>query len=179
MSTPLERLPARAGRGLVNVIVDTPKGSCQKFKYDQDAQCFALSRILPAGAFFPYDFGSIPRTLAEDGDALDVMVIADAASFVGCLVTARLIGTIQAKQTEKGKTIRNDRLLAVPVTKVNPPEFSHVRELPRRRVEEIEHFLRSYNQAHGRRFEATGLGGPQRARETLAVAERRYRRDSR
>ncbi len=176
MSSPLERLPAKAQRGLVNVVVDTPKGSCQKYKFEEDAQVFALTRILPAGMFFPYDFGSIPQTLAEDGDALDVMVISPASSFVGCLITVKLIGTIRARQTEKGRAVRNDRLLGVPVTKVNPAEYAHVRDLPRGRIEEIEHFLVSYNQAQGRRFVTTGLGGPDRALATLADAQKRYER---
>jgi inorganic pyrophosphatase len=176
MSSLLERLPAKAQRGLVNVIVDTPKGSCHKFKYEEDTQVFALTRILPAGMFFPYDFGSIPRTLAQDGDALDVMIIGDAATFLGCLITVRLIGTIRARQTEKGRTVRNDRLLGVPVTKVNKAVFLHVRELPRGRVEEIEHFLVSYNHAQGKRFVTTGLGGPERALAALADAQARYER---
>jgi inorganic pyrophosphatase len=72
MGSPLQSLPSRAKGGLVDIIVDTPKGSRNKFKYDEEAQCFRLGRILPAGACFPCDFGSIPKTLAEDGDALDV-----------------------------------------------------------------------------------------------------------
>ena len=83
MSGPLDRLDSRAESGLVNIIIDTPKGSRNKFKYDEKTQCFRLSRILPAGASFPYDFGSIPMTCAEDGDALDVLVISEVPSFAG------------------------------------------------------------------------------------------------
>ena len=70
-------LPVRTGAGLVNVIIDMPKGSRNKFKFDEHAECFRLSRILPVGASFSHDFGSIPGTLAEDGDPLDVVVIAE------------------------------------------------------------------------------------------------------
>ena len=170
----LDRLPSRTGKGLVNIVVDTPKGSRNKFKWDDKAQCFRLGRILPAGASFPYDFGSIPRTLAEDGDALDVLLIAEAPCFVGCLVTGKLIGALCAKQTEKGKTIRNDRLLAVPVTKANPAPISDIRELPAVRLEEIEHFFVSYNRAHGRRYEPIGRVGAKKAERSLAAAERLY-----
>jgi inorganic pyrophosphatase len=174
MSPLLYRLPARTGKGLVNIVIDTPKGSRNKFKWDDKAQCFRLGRILPAGASFPYDFGSIPQTLAEDGDALDVMLIAESPCFVGCLVTARLIGGFSAKQTEKGKTIRNDRLLAVPVTKVNPAPITDIAELAPGRLDEIEHFFVSYNRAHGRRYQPVGRIGPKRAQRALAAAERLY-----
>src|SRR5689334_25214782 len=90
---------------LVNVIIDTPRGSRNKFKFDEKLGCFKLARILPAGFAFPYDFGSIPQTRAEDGDALDVMVLGEEPSFAGCLITVRLIGVISGRQTEKGKTI--------------------------------------------------------------------------
>jgi len=74
-------LSSRTACGLVNIIIDTPKGSRNKFKYDAEAKCFRLSRILPAGASFPHDFGCIPQTLAEDGDALDVLVLSEAPGF--------------------------------------------------------------------------------------------------
>jgi inorganic pyrophosphatase len=172
----LDRLPSRAGKGLVNIIVDTPKGSRNKFKWDDKARCFRLGRILPAGTAFPYDFGSIPRTLAEDGDALDVLLIAEAPCFVGCLVTGKLIGAMCAKQTEKGKTIRNDRLLAVPVTKANPAPITDLRQLHAAQLDEIEHFFVSYNRAHGRRYEPIGRIGAKKAERALAAAERLYSR---
>lgn len=176
MSGFLDRLSPTAESGLVNIIIDTPKGSRNKFKYDEKTQCFRLSRILPAGACFPYDFGSIPMTLAEDGDALDVLVISDTPSFTGCLITGKLIGTISGKQTEKKKTIRNDRLLAVPVTPVNPALFEHMDDLPDAWVTEIEHFFVSYNQVQGREYKPIKHGGPEEAEEALTAAKRRYTR---
>ena len=174
MNNLLESLPARAQDGLVNIVVDTPKGSRNKFKYDSAAKCFRLSRILPAGAIFPYDFGSIPKTLAEDGDALDVLVISDAASFTGCLLAGKLIGVISAKQTEKGETIRNDRLLAVPVTPANQPLYAAIGDLPESALDELEHFFRSYNAAHGRVYNIIDRGGPVAAEQALARAERSW-----
>jgi inorganic pyrophosphatase len=176
MSEALNRLPSTAGSGLVNIIIDTPKGSRNKFKYDEKTRCFRLSRILPVGACFPYDFGSIPMTLGEDGDALDVLVISDTPSFTGCLIAGKLIGTISGEQTEKKKTIRNDRLLAVPVTPVNPALFTHIDDLPEVWVTEIEHFFVSYNQAQGREYKPIKNGGPKEAEAALATAKRRYAR---
>jgi len=174
MNNLLGSLPARAHDGLVNIVVDTPKGSRNKFKYDSEAECFRLSRILPAGTSFPYDFGSIPKTLGEDGDALDVLVISDAASFTGCLLSGKLIGVISAEQTENGNTIRNDRLLAVPVTPANHPVYGAIDDLPKYWVDELEHFFRSYNAAQGRIYNTIGRGGPGAAEKALAQAERNY-----
>ena len=176
MSGPLDRLDSRAEAGLVNIIIDTPKGSRNKFKYDEKTQCFRLSRILPAGASFPYDFGSIPMTCAEDGDALDVLVISEVPSFPGCLITGKLIGTISGEQTEKEKTIRNDRLLAVPVTPVNPALFAHIDDLPDGWLREIEHFFVSYNQAEGRQYKPIRHSGPEEAEAALTAARRHYTR---
>jgi inorganic pyrophosphatase len=174
MTQVLARLPSRAKNGLVNVIVDTPKGSRNKFKFAQDARCFTLSRILPRGASFPYDFGSIPNTMCEDGDALDVVLLYDEPSFVGCLVVAKLIGGIAGQQTEHGATIDNDRLLAVPVTSVNPARFEHIAEVSEDVLRELEHFFVSYNEAQGRIFTPTARLDPAQADARLVDAERRY-----
>jgi inorganic pyrophosphatase len=103
-----------------------------------------------------------------------VLVVYSEASFVGCLLKAKVIGAFRAEQTEQGKTIRNDRLLAVPVTKVNPAEFSNIDELSSVSVSEIEHFFVSYNKAHGREFRPTGRVGPQEADRIVAAAIQRY-----
>lgn len=84
----------------LNVIVDTPKGNRNKFEYDEKSELFKLSGLLPVEASFPYDFGFVPSTRAEDGDPLDVLLLMDDPAFVGCLVPARLLGVIEAEQTE-------------------------------------------------------------------------------
>jgi inorganic pyrophosphatase len=159
---------------LTNVVIDTPRGSRNKFKYDEKLHCFRLSRILPAGYSFPYDFGSIPGTRADDGDAVDVLVLLDSPSFCGCLVTVRLMGIIAAHQTEKRKTIRNDRLLAVPQTPVNRPAIRHIADLESDRLAEIEHFFGGYNLAQGRSFKPYGRFGPKKAEAFLDAAIARY-----
>ena len=108
------KLPAidRAS-GDLNIIIDTPKGSRNKFSWDEKRQLFELSGMLPTGAVFPYDFGFIPNTRGGDGDPLDVLVLMDEPAFAGCLVRSRLLCVIEAEQTEKGETERNDRLIAV------------------------------------------------------------------
>ncbi len=146
----------------VSVIVDTPKGSRNKYKYDEKLGVYKLEHVLPVGACFPYNFGFIPGTLAEDGDPLDVLVLMDDAAFVGCLVRSRLIGVIHAKQ-EKKRSFRNDRLIAVAAESHDHHDVRSLDEIGDNLIREIEHFFVSYNTMRGRRFEPTGRAGPARA----------------
>jgi inorganic pyrophosphatase len=165
-------LPARGPGGLVHMVVDTPKDSSNKYKYDAESGLFKLSRILPAGLHFPCDFGAIPGTLAADGDALDVALFAEHPTFPGCLVTVRLIGVVEAEQTEKGRTIRNDRLIAVPETPVNKAQVRRLRDLPKGFIEQVEQFFVGYNRAHGRQFKPLARRGKESAEHVLNAAIR-------
>jgi inorganic pyrophosphatase len=93
---------------LLQVVIETPKGSRNKFAFDTDLKIFALTKVLPAGMTFPYDFGFVPPTLAEDGDPTDVLALMDEPAFAGCFLKCRIIGIIEAEQGSKKKTIRND-----------------------------------------------------------------------
>src|SRR5215211_1775732 len=101
-------------KGELNVVIETPKDSRNKYAFDEERGVFVLKGVLAAGHSFPYDFGFIPQTVGGDGDPLDVLVLMDEPALPGCLVPSRLIGVIEAEQTERdGKTERNDRLIAV------------------------------------------------------------------
>ncbi len=166
-----ENIPPRKSKTkLVHVIIDTPRGSRNKYKFDEKLGCFKLSRILPAGHVFPYDFGSIPGTRGEDGDALDVLIITDKPAFPGCLITTRLIGVIVAFQTEKGRTISNDRLIGVPQTPVNKPTIRELSDLGTAQLDQIEHFFVSYNAAQNRRFTPSRRLGAAQAERILRRA---------
>ena len=104
------RLPSFNGdEGVIHVIIETEKGSRNKFSFDEDLNVFRLKKVLPEGMSFPYDFGFIPSTRAEDGDPLDVLVLLmDEPGCTGCLVECRVIGAICGEQSENGKKIRND-----------------------------------------------------------------------
>jgi len=163
-----------AASGPVNVVVETPAGSRNKYRFDEDLGLFLLHKTLPAGAMFPFDFGFIPGTRAEDGDPLDLLIVGNEPTFTGCLVTVRLLGVIEAKQTEKGKTIRNDRLIGTAETpKIRPGERS-LSDLPARLLEQIEHFFVSYNDYEGRRFVIIGRKGPQVAAKQIDEGIREY-----
>ena len=156
--------------GRVTVVVDTPRGSRAKYKYDEDHGLMRLSKILPRGLYFPYNFGFIPGTRGEDGDALDVLIVLDEPLALGCVATVRLIGVLKARQTEKGETVRNDRLLGVVETAYNPAELFEIAQLHPRHLEEIEHFFVAYNQAHGRVFTPDGRGGGGEAMAAVRAA---------
>jgi inorganic pyrophosphatase len=163
------------GRTL-HAIVDTPKGSRNKFKWDEELGLYKLAGVLPAGAVFPFDFGYVPSTKGDDGDALDVLLLMDEPAFVGCLVEARLIGVIEARQTEKGRTERNDRLIAVAEKSRTHEEIKELSELPENLLHEIEHFFVSYNAAKGKEFEPTGRAGSRRARTLVEAGRKKARR---
>jgi inorganic pyrophosphatase len=165
----LEHLSAREPDSrLVHVVVDTPKGSRNKYKYDETLRLYRLSKVLPLGIAFPYDFGFIPSTRAEDGDPLDVLLLGEEALFPGCLVTVRLVGVIQAEQTEHGKTFRNDRLMGAIETPVNRPAIQSIADLSTERLDEIEYFFMAYNHLEGRHFKPLGRYGPAMAEQLLA-----------
>ena len=108
-------LPALDSKGQLNVVVETSQGSRNKYEYDNQLDCLKLSTVLTEGAVFPFDFGFIPSTSGGDKDPLDVLVLNDEPLFPGCLLKARLIGAITAKQIKNTKNYRNDRLIAVAV----------------------------------------------------------------
>ena len=166
----------------LNVIVETPKGSRNKFEYDYKLGLFKLGGVLPAGANFPFDFGFVPSTLGEDGDPLDVLVLMDEPAFTGCLVPARLIGVIEAEQTERaGETVRNDRLIAVAAKSLAYRNLKSLEQLSPAAdggdilVEEIEHFFVSYNTFKGKEFKPLGRFGPDRAERLIEQGVKRFR----
>ncbi len=151
-------------------IIETPKGRRNKFDYDPEYQLFELGGMLPEGFSFPYDFGFIPSTLAEDGDPIDIMILMDEPAHVGCLVTVRLIGVIEAEQEEDGKRTSNHRLIGVVGPFYSHRELRSIEELPPSLLDQVEAFFTAYNQIRGKKFRATGRRGPERAAELLEGA---------
>jgi inorganic pyrophosphatase len=160
--------------GHVNAIIDTPKGSRNKYKYDEKLGIFKLGGALPLGAVFPFDFGYIPSTRAGDGDPLDILILMDDPAFTGCLVPAKLIGAIEANQTEDQDTTRNDRLIAVAADSRNHSHIRFLGDLNNNLIHEIERFFVSYNETKGKKFEILGRLGPERAANLIALATRKF-----
>ncbi len=163
--------------GMLNAIIETPKGSQNKFDFDPETGLFKLGGAMPVGAAFPFDFGFVPSTLGEDGDPLDVLVLMDAPAFAGCLVTARLVGVIEANQTERdGKTTRNDRLIAVAEHSRVQKEVEELEHLNAARLDEMEYFFVSYNTFKGKTFEVLARSGAERARQLVKDGQAAYQK---
>ncbi len=151
----------------IDVIIETPRGSRNKIKYDPSSRRFKLSKVLPEGMMFPYDFGFVPGTKAEDGDPLDVLVLTDEALFAGCLVQCRLVGAIEADQTEEGDTKRNDRLIAIATQSLLYSEIKSLDELNPKVLEQIDAFFVNYQRVRGIQFKVLGHAGPPQAQRIL------------
>lgn len=168
MKTPFADLDAfDADSGELNIVIETPKGSRNKYDYDEKRGIFKLGGVLPLGAVFPFDFGYVPATTGGDGDPLDVLVLMSEPAFPGCLVPGRLIGVIEANQTEDGKTTRNDRLIAVATDSRSHSGVRALGDLNSNVCDEIEHFFVSYNEFKQKRFEVLGRFGPERAKKIV------------
>jgi inorganic pyrophosphatase len=165
--------------GELLVVIETTRGSRNKYNYDEALCSFICASVLPEGASFPFDFGFIPRTRGEDGDPLDVLLLTDAPVTMGCAVPVRLVGVIEARQTEKdGKTVRNDRLLAVAAKSILYEDVRSLKDLSKALVTQVEEFFISYNRIKGKRFKPLGLHGPTRAKTLLKESLKQYRAHS-
>ena len=153
--------------GQVRIVVETPKGSRNKYAFDPEQRAFTLKKVLPEGMVFPHDFGFLPSTKAEDGDPLDVLILMDEPAFPGCIVEARLIGVIEGEQTEDGKKERNDRLIAVSNTSHTHSDIKSVDDLNRSLLREVEKFFINYHANDGAEFKVLACKGPQAAARCL------------
>jgi inorganic pyrophosphatase len=173
MATLLHQLPARVAHShtKIHAVIETPKGSRNKVAFDPDLASFKLKGVLPEGHSFPYDFGFVPSTKAEDGDPLDVLVLLDAPAFPGCVVEVRLLGALEIEQHETDGTVqRNDRLLAVAANSREHKHLHTLADLSPDMLHEVEHFFHSYNEAKGGEIKVLRRVGPERAHQLLAQA---------
>jgi inorganic pyrophosphatase len=155
----LDLIPPMLGKSDLRVVIETPKGCRNKYAYDPELEAICLRKLLPEGMVFPCDFGFIPQTSGEDGAPLDVLVLMDESTWPGCVVGCRLIGVMEAQQTESGERRRNDRFIAVAQASLT---FQHIRrpeDLPAWFMEQIEAFFMSYNKLEGKRFKPLRLAG--------------------
>jgi inorganic pyrophosphatase len=136
----LSRIPAQPEPGLINVLVEIPAGSKNKYEFDKDMQAFILDRVLFASVQYPYDYGFIPNTLADDGDPLDGMVMMDQPTFPGCVIAARPIGMLE--MIDGGD--RDEKILCVPAEDPRYAEVKTLADVAPHRLDEVAEFFRTY-----------------------------------
>ena len=154
-------------------IVETPRGCRNKYKFDEQTGRIKLSKIMPQGMMFPYDFGFIPDTKSQDGDPLDILILSDESTFPGCQLDCRLIGVIKANQREEGEENRNDRLLAVAAASVLYASVKELSDLEPALLKQIEEFFINYQKVRDIEFKIIAREGSQSAHKILAEASRR------
>jgi inorganic pyrophosphatase len=167
---PSHGAPSRPGK--VTVIIETPKGSRNKLKYEPGRRMYKLSKIMPEGMVFPYDFGFVPGTKAPDGDPLDVLLLTDEPLFPGCVVESQLIGVLEMEQEAEGKTTRNDRLLAVAQASLLYSEIRDLANLTPIVLKQIEAFFVNYQKVRDIKVNILDRRGPDRALEILRRSRR-------
>jgi len=165
--TNLAKLPAWADKKHVYAVVETPRGSRAKLKYEPKLGVFTLSKPLLAGLTYPYDWGFIPSTEAEDGDPLDVLIIHDAATYPGLVLSCIPIGVLEVVQTTNGKAERNDRIFAVPDRAPFEGDLVDIRRLPERARGDLEEFFRATDALQPKELDFRGWRGPKQAKKLI------------
>jgi inorganic pyrophosphatase len=171
LRNPTKLKPVEKG-DVVQVIVETPAGSRNKFSFDAEQGIFAHKMALPAGMAFPYDFGFLPQTLAPDGDPIDVLLLMDDPAFSGCAVRGRLIGVIEGQQIDGKKKIRNDRLVVVAEATHRYTNIRKIKDLPDKWTEEVEEFFVNYHNLDGKKYQLLGTKGANEALRLIRKARR-------
>jgi inorganic pyrophosphatase len=170
-------LPPFTEDGDVHVVVETPRGSRAKFAYDPKLETFALTKSLLTGRTYPHDWGFIPSTKADDGDPLDIMIIHDAATFPGLVVTCRVIGVLQIEQKSKNKFERNDRLFAVPRRSHSEQAIKDVRDISRPVQQELEKFFIATDELEDKKLKILGWKGPKVAVQSIKNGAKTFAKD--
>ena len=154
----------------INAVIEIPRGQTNKYEYDKKLQVFRLDRNLYSPVHYPGDYGFIPSTLSEDGDPLDVLVLVDAPSFPGCVMTVRPIGMLEMVDQGKG----DEKILAVGT---NNPIYKDVRdysEVYPHLLREIEHFFTIYKELEAKTTTIVGWENADRARDVIAKSQMQY-----
>lgn len=157
---------------MLRVVIETPKGSRNKFAFDPKQHIFELKKVLPAGMTFPYDFGFVPSTQADDGDPVDVLVLMDEPAFPGCVLTCRPIGVIEGEQGKKKDKERNDRIIAVEQGAHSWADVKTVADLGKKFCRELEQFFVNYHKLTGKEYRILGMKGPDQAARLVKSARR-------
>jgi inorganic pyrophosphatase len=170
----LASIPAFATADTFHVVIETPRGSTLKLKYDSRWQAMTVVRPLPLGVIYPYDWGFVPSTLAPDDDPLDAMVLWDVASSPGVIVECRAIAVLQVEQNrsrdDRSQRIRNDRVMAIPVEARREREIRDLDALVDRVRQELEQFALAATALEGKDLEILGWSDAATALELVRIS---------
>ena len=162
--------PGRNPPELVTAVVEIPSGSRNKYELDKESGLIRLDRVLYSAVHYPGDYGFVPRTLAEDGDPCDVLVLLNEPTFPGCQIDARPIGVL--RMLDRGEP--DDKVLAVPANDPFYSEYFDIADIPQHYLKEVEHFFSIYKDLEGRRVQTIGWEQNADAMRIVMEAVARY-----
>lgn len=155
---------------ILNVMIEVPKGSRNKYEFDPELGAIKLDRFLFSSMVYPVDYGMLPGTLGEDGDPLDAMVCVSEPTFPGCIIPSHPIGLF--RMVDDGEL--DDKILCVPSHDPNWNSIRSLKELPDQLQQEISHFFSVYKQPEGKVVDVDGWYPLDKAMEVLEKARGRY-----
>jgi len=158
----------------LDMMVECPRNTRNKIEWDPKIKQFRFSRMLFTSTQYPVEYGFIEKSLAKDGDPADIMCLTGAPTFTGCVIEVRIIGML--RMIDHG--VEDNKMLSVPV---RDPHYSHIKKLkqvPKDRLNEIEHFFKVYKQLEKKKVRVLGWVGRKKALEYLKDAIKRYEANS-
>lgn len=158
------------------MVVETPRGARAKLNYDPKLKTFVLAKSLMLGLSYPYDWGFIPSTRAEDGDPLDALVIHDAATSPGLVMRCKLLGVLQTLQETKHHRLRNDRVIAVPENSHRERELHNVQGLRPELKQELEKFFVATDELEAKTLKFLSWQGPNEAKKLIRSCEHAFKK---
>jgi inorganic pyrophosphatase len=154
----------------VTAVIEIPSGSRNKYELDKNTGMMKLDRVLYSSVHYPGDYGFIPRTLYEDGDPLDVLVLVKEQTFPGCMIDVRPLGLLRMR--DRGES--DDKVLAAPLHDPYYEEFFDIADIPRHQLKEVEYFFSTYKALEGKNVEIAGWEKSDVAMHAIAESIRRY-----
>lgn len=157
---------------LINAVVEVPLGMANKYEYDPKLEVFRLDRPLYASVHYPCEYGFIPSTLENDGDALDILILADRASFPGCFVEVRPVGFLD--MVDQG--VEDKKILAVGAQNPSHKQINDCPDIYPHLLTEIEHFFTVYKQLENKHTQIAGWRGAAEAKALILQCHERFKK---
>lgn len=154
----------------IDVVVEIPKGSRNKYEYDYEKKMIRYDRMIFSSMHYPSDYGFVPETLAEDGDALDALVLVSEPTFPGCIIETHPIGLFRMRD-EKGP---DAKLICVPVSDPVWSKITSLEEMNPHLLKEIEHFFQVYKDLEKKKVGIEGWENKEAAYKAIVSSRERY-----